>query len=193
MAKCRLPPPDFPLPPAALAAAAALLLSPFSPLPALAGGGDNYQVGEFNASGIVFKDSVEIVGFSDPKVDGVTLYISDFKRSVAAKLQKDFFSEPSQASLTCSVSGDVIPTVDLSTLSKEGEEVYKERKNLSLSNKTLRVRRMFDEKANVVVYVAYSTRLSGTPADDVSPGRYKTSMCAVPITVFPVVEAPALE
>jgi hypothetical protein len=29
-------------------------------------------------------------------VPGVTLYISDFKRSLVDKLQKDFFAEPSQ-------------------------------------------------------------------------------------------------
>ena len=31
-----------------------------------------------------------------PAVPGVTVYISDFKRSIADKLKKDFFSEPSQ-------------------------------------------------------------------------------------------------
>lgn len=31
-----------------------------------------------------------------PAVKGVTIYISDFKRSISDKLNKDFFSEPSQ-------------------------------------------------------------------------------------------------
>jgi len=147
-------------------------------------------VGEWNASGLVFKDSVEVMALSDPKVDGVTIYISDFKRSLSAKLQKDFFSEPSQASLTCTATGPVALTVDPATLKSEGEEVFKERKNLSFSNKTLRVRRVYDAENKAVVYVAYSTRLSGAPDGDVSAGQYKTSICAVPITP---VEAPPVE
>lgn len=34
----------------------------------------------------------------DPDVEGVTIYITDFKRSLADKLGKDFFNEPSQVS-----------------------------------------------------------------------------------------------
>lgn len=33
---------------------------------------------------------------TSPAVKGVTIYISDFKRSISDKLNKDFFSEPSQ-------------------------------------------------------------------------------------------------
>lgn len=32
---------------------------------------------------------------------GVTIWVTDYNRSLAAKLAKDFFSEPSQASITC--------------------------------------------------------------------------------------------
>eukprot|EP00798_Chlamydomonas_sp_ICE-L_P005614 gene5614-4100_t len=41
-------------------------------------------------------DSVEVSAIEDPEVEGVTLYISDFKRSISEKLKKDFFTEPSQ-------------------------------------------------------------------------------------------------
>jgi catabolite regulation protein CreA len=40
-------------------------------------------------------------------VEGITIYISDFKRSLADKLAKDFFTEPSQASVTCAATGPV--------------------------------------------------------------------------------------
>ena len=67
-------------------------------------------------------------------------------------------------------------------LRPEGEEVYKERKNLSLSSKTLRVRRLFDKENQTLVYVAYSTRLNGEgDSPELSAGRYKTSLCAVPL------------
>ena len=38
-----------------------------------------------------------MLGCSAPAVKGITVYITDFKRSLADKLAKDFFSEPSQA------------------------------------------------------------------------------------------------
>lgn len=38
------------------------------------------RVASFAASGLIFKDSVEVTAFDDPEVGGVTLYISDFKR-----------------------------------------------------------------------------------------------------------------
>jgi len=46
------------------------------------------QVGEFDASGFIFKDQVEITAYDDPLVSGVTLYVSDFKRSLTDKLAK---------------------------------------------------------------------------------------------------------
>ena len=58
--------------------------------------GASTKIGEFTASGFLFKDSVEIVTVEDPEVEGVTVYISDFKRSLTDKLKKNFFSEPSQ-------------------------------------------------------------------------------------------------
>ena len=92
-------------------------------------------ISEFNASGIVFKDAVQVEALRDPMVDGVTIYLSDFKRSFSAKAQSgDFFSEPSQTALACvrsesaagvSVKGDVTGF--------QGQEVFSERKNLNLA------------------------------------------------------------
>ena len=82
-----------------------------------------------------------MVAVKDPQVDGVTLYLSDFKRSVSAKLQSgDIFSEPSQTSLACVrdelAEGGVVIRGDLG--GREGKEVFAERKNLNLlNNKTL--------------------------------------------------------
>ena len=41
-------------------------------------------------------------------VSGVTIYLSDFQRNIVDKLKKDFFSDPSQASLTCAITGPVV-------------------------------------------------------------------------------------
>mgnify|MGYP006879039260 FL=1 len=56
----------------ALALALVVTLSPVAlPLPALAGGSSEL-VSEFKTSGIVFKDSVQVLQLKDPEVQGVT-------------------------------------------------------------------------------------------------------------------------
>ena len=124
---------------------------------------------------------MDVTALEDPKVEGVVVYLADFKRSLTAKLQKDFFSEPSQASLNCAATGAVRVTGDLG--GSEGEELFSERRNINLlQNKTLRVRRILDKQHDVLLYVAYSTRTaSAEDSEAVSAGRYKTSVCAVPI------------
>ncbi|KAJ9521708.1 hypothetical protein QJQ45_015364 [Haematococcus lacustris] len=125
------------------------------------------KIAEWAASGLIFKDTVEVTAIDDPEVDGLTIYISDFKRSIVDKLAKDFFTEPSQASLSCGISGPVAfrkgSPDELGGI--EGKEVFSEQKGLNLfKNKTLRVRRVYDPKRNSVVYVAYSTRLNSASA-----------------------------
>lgn len=184
---------------AAASAAAALLLLTAAPLtappPAAAAGGE--KLGEFAASGLLFKDSVEVSALSDRDLPGVTVYISDFKRSITDKLSKDFFAEPSQASITCALdpaAAAALAAEPTSALEKrlggaggEGKEVFAERKGLNVfKNKTLRVRRLFDSDRRASIYVAYSTRL-GTAGDEgngVSTGRYRTSICAVPLPAY---------
>lgn len=146
------------------------------------------KVGEFDASGLIFKDSVEVVGVGDPEVEGVTLYYSDFKRSLADKLTNlDFFNEPSQASITCAATGPV-RIKDKSKLGgSNGKEMFSEGKGRTLvffSNKTLKIRRIYDQARSALLYVSYSTRLT-TVSDEgskgVSSGRYRTSICAIPV------------
>jgi catabolite regulation protein CreA len=47
--------------------------------------------------GLIFKDQIKVNAFEDPKVKGVQLYITDFERPVTERLQKNFFSDPTQA------------------------------------------------------------------------------------------------
>ncbi|KAK9861797.1 hypothetical protein WJX84_001140 [Apatococcus fuscideae] len=142
------------------------------------------KISEFGASGLFIKDTVETLSLEDPDVKGVTVYITDFKRSLADKLAKDFFSEPSQASVTCAVTGPIQVSDERQLRGSEGKEVFSEgRSGLQLfKNKTVRVRRVFDEKHKTLLYIAYSTRLGGGNDEKVSAGRYKTSICALPLS-----------
>ncbi|GAQ92043.1 hypothetical protein KFL_009090030 [Klebsormidium nitens] len=135
------------------------------------------KVGEFTGSGFIFKDSIEVMSIDDPKVSGVTIFVSDFQRSLTDRLSKDFFNEPSQASITCAQTSPLRIVGKIA--GKEGEEIFQETKNF-LAFKTLHVRRIFDEKKNALVYVAYSTRFQ-SDNDKVSAGRYRTSICTVPL------------
>jgi len=43
-------------------------------------------IGQISGSGLVFKDTLVVESFDDPKVKGVTLYISNFERPLTGKL-----------------------------------------------------------------------------------------------------------
>lgn len=144
--------------------------------PLTAPAADKRNVGAIAGSGFLFKDRVVIDGFSDPKIDGVTIYISDFERPVTERLQKDFFSDPSQAGLSCARKAQVNVKGELST-SSDGEEIVAEAKSLLF--KTLRVRRIYDKDTNTAVYVAFSTRLN--KGDDANKARFSSSLCAIPL------------
>lgn len=172
---------------AATAAALVLAASPLlpSPPPALAALGlsssaSPEKVADFAASGILFRDAVEVTALEDPDVAGATVFVADFKRSLTAKLAKDFFSEPSQASISCAADPQApLRVVNAAAVrAPGGTELFSERKGLSLvANKTLRVRRVYDAKRSALLYVSYSTRLSDDA--DTASTRYRTSVCAL--------------
>ena len=148
---------------------------------------------------MVFKDKLIVDAFADPKVEGVTLYVSDFERPVVERVQKDFFSDPSQSGLACSRRAAPLKVGNVDT-SAEGEDVVSEAKSLLF--KTLRVKRIVDKEANALVYVSYSTRTRlceksrfygtiGAPDspvdfctginkdDDSNKARFASSLCTV--------------
>ena len=155
---------------------------------------DKRQIASITASGLVFKDKLIVDAFADPKVEGVTLYVSDFERPVVERVQKDFFSDPSQSGLACSRRAAPLKVGNVDT-SAEGEDVVSEAKSLLF--KTLRVRgrcpserrvdgvrvphaqvkRIVDKEANALVYVSYSTRINKD--DDSNKARFASSLCTV--------------
>jgi catabolite regulation protein CreA len=142
------------------------------PLPAVADG--SRIVGELQGSGLVFKDTLQIESFDDPKIKGVTLYISNFQRPMTERLTSNFLADPSYASVACAKTGPVA-IADNIAKGKGGEEVFEESRSLLF--KTLRVRRIYDEEKKTVIYVSYNTRLD--KGDDSNKSRFKSSLCAV--------------
>mmetsp|Transcript_33415 Transcript_33415/g.40470 ORF Transcript_33415/g.40470 Transcript_33415/m.40470 type:complete len:242 (+) Transcript_33415:67-792(+) len=131
-------------------------------------------IGEIQGSGLVFKDTLLVESFDDPKVQGVSLYITNFQRPLAERIQKGFFTDPSAAALGCAKTGPV-KIADNIAMGKQGEEVFEESKSLLF--KTLRVQRIYDKEKGTVVYVTYNTRLNKN--DDTNKSRFKSGVCAV--------------
>lgn len=68
---------------AAGAAAASIIGTPVSNAQAAEG---SRTIGQISGSGLVFKDTLVVESFDDPKVKGVTLYVSNFERPLTGKL-----------------------------------------------------------------------------------------------------------
>jgi len=159
---------------------ASLAVAPMTGLPSPAFADGSRLVGEVAGSGFVFKDTLKIEEFDDPKVAGVQLYLSNFQRPLTEKLSKgDLFSDPGQGGLTCSHAGRVVVSPSAST-DAGGEEVFSEARSLLF--KSLKVRRIVDKEGQSVVYAVYSQRLD--KGDDINNSRFKSALCAVHVDEF---------
>lgn len=122
------------------------------------------QVGEVNtAFKLIGPDHKVVVdAYDDPKVGGMTCYVSRAKTggvSGAVGLAED----KAEASIACRQVGPVSFTEPL----KQREEVFSERQSILF--KRLRVVRMVDAKRNTLIYLSYSDRLiDGSPQNSVS-------------------------
>lgn len=118
---------------------------------------------------------IVIEAYDDPKVNGVTCYVSRAKTggvSGALGLAED----KAEASIACRQVGPISFTEPL----KKRDEVFSER--LSIMFKRLRVVRMLDVKRNTLVYLYYSDRLiDGSPQNSVTAVPVDRSM-TIPIS-----------
>ena len=102
-----------------------------------------------------------VEAFADPSVDGVTCHIVHFDRSVIDRLTKgNWFENPSNSAISCSQSGQI--TIGKIALGARGEEIFSQR--MSLFFKSIAVRRIYDQKNDTLVYVAYSRQIKDASA-----------------------------
>lgn len=148
------------------------LLSPIAP----AFAEDARIVADIPTSGLVFKDTLQIKTFSDPKLPSVHIYLADFERPITEKVSGDFFNDPSSSSLSCVRTGPVTEE-QKKTLeaSKEGEEIFKENKNLLF--KSIKVNRVYDKEGKTAIYTSFSSKAD--KGNDKNKSRFKASLCAV--------------
>ena len=133
--------------------AAALLLS-----------GCEDKVAEVSLGMFTFKD-IRIQALTDPDVPGVTCHVA----YIDSPLQ---LTDPSESSVSCQQTGEITPEM-IAKVKKgpDGDVVFK--KSQSVFFKTLRIRRIFDEKHQTLVYLSYSTKIA--------TGSFKHSISAVPL------------
>ena len=116
-------------------------------------------------------DKVCVSQFDDPKVPGVTCYISQARKGGWGQ-PLGLNEDPSNFSVSCRQVGPI--AVDLATL-PEREEAFSEK--TSIFFKKTRIYRMPDAKRNTLVYLAISAKIiEGSPANAVS---------AVPVMPWP--------
>jgi CreA protein len=117
---------------------------------------------------------IVVEAYDDPKVAGVTCYVSRAKTG-GIKGGLGLAEDKAEASIACRQVGPVAIPKPLPVQ----EEVFNER--MSLLFKKLRIVRMVDSKRNALVYLTYSDRvIEGSP---------QNSVTAVPVdrgTVIPV-------
>lgn len=107
-------------------------------------------------------DRIVVEAFDDPKVPGVTCYLSRAKTG-GVKGGLGLAEDRAEASIACRQVGPIQLPDNL----KEGEEVFKER--TSLVFKTMQVVRFHDKKRNALVYLVYSDRMiEGSPQNAVT-------------------------
>ena len=113
---------------------------------------------------------IVVEAFDDPKVAGVTCYLSRAKTG-GIKGGLGLAEDRAEASIACRQVGPIRFAEKL----EDGEVVFKER--TSLVFKTMQVVRFFDESRNTLVYLVYSVRvLEGSPQNAVT---------AIPVLPWP--------
>jgi CreA protein len=118
---------------------------------------------------------IVVDAYDDPKVSGVTCYVSRAKTG-GIKGALGLAEDKAEASIACRQTGPI--GFSGKPLDKQ-EEMFNER--ISLVFKKLRVVRMVDTKRNTLVYLTYSDRvIEGSPQNSV------TAVALPPGTVVPM-------
>ena len=115
-------------------------------------------------------NDIVIEAVSDPEVQGVTCHLAYFERGLIDRLsQGNWFEDPSNSSIACRQTGPI--TIGDIDRSEDGEEVFRE--GQSIVFKSIRVKRIFDEANQTLIYLAHARELA--------EGSAKMSISTVPL------------
>lgn len=115
-------------------------------------------------------NDIIVEAIHDPEVEGVTCHLAYFSRSVIDRLSKgNWFEDPSNSAIECSQTGPI--RLGQVSTRPDGEQVFSESRSLIF--KSLKVRRIYDEENQVLIYLAHASELTD--------GSAKMSISTVPI------------
>ncbi len=148
---------------------AALLTALLLPLALPASAQETREIGHVNTAltnlGLTRSHRVVVERFDDPKAPGVSCYISQ-ARTGGVSGMLGVAEDPARFALTCTATGPVQVAAN-ARRGERGEQVYESQ--ASLFFKETRVHRFIDEERNVLVYLAWSTKLvEGSPYNAVA-------------------------
>lgn len=124
-------------------------------------------------------NDIIVEAIHDPKVGGVTCHLTYFSRSMLDRLsQGNWFEDPSNSAIECAQTGPI----DLGQIKRgeDGEDVFSEGRSLLF--KSLRVKRIYDEENQVLIYLAH--------ANELTQGSAKMSISTVPLFVANTTKVP---
>ncbi|TCH97521.1 hypothetical protein EJV46_15455 [Roseococcus sp. SYP-B2431] len=137
---------------------------------------DTTRVGRVNTAitnlGLTRSHQVVVERFTDPEIPNVACYVSQARTGGLAGMV-GVAEDPSRFSLSCTATGPIaIP--EGARRGERGEQIWEA--SSSLFFKETRVQRFVDEQAQVLVYLAWSTRLvDGSPHNAVATVPYGTA------------------
>ncbi len=105
-------------------------------------------IGQHEISGIFMKDKLGVYAFDDPEISGVTCYVTPISKALS-------LTDPSNTSIACRQTGTI--TLSSRVASNAGVEVFRQAKSLVF--KKLKVRRWYDAKRKVLIYVAHTEKM----------------------------------
>lgn len=119
-------------------------------------------------------NDIVIEAIADPKVQGVTCHLAYFDRSFIDRVSNgNWFEDPSNSAIECTQTGPI--TLSDIARGPKGEDVFSEGR--SLIWKSLRVRRIYDQANNVLIYLAH--------ANEVTQGSAKMAIATIPLNGAP--------
>ena len=93
---------------------------------------------------------------ADPQVQGVTCHLAYFDRSMLDRLsQGNWFEDPSNSAIECARTGPI--RIGDIRRGEKGEDVFSASRSLIF--KSRRVKRIYDEKNQVLIYLAHANEL----------------------------------
>ncbi|NLS13414.1 CreA family protein [Vibrio sp. SM6] len=129
----------------------------------LIGCSDN-EVGDVSLGIFTLKD-IKLNSLVDPLVPGVTCHVA----SIEADLS---LADPSDSSISCRQTSEITPEMIAQiNKSKDGEVIFT--KSKSIFFKSMKIRRIFDQKHQTLMYLSYSTKETS--------GSFKHSLSTVPL------------